>query len=104
MRKHIPILLNLLHRLNISIVLLVPKPLLIENYNFSALIPLHFIRIRVTKLQVKELEKVKEKRLVEEKVQKQLHEELSKLNITTSIISDNCTDYIQVLDISVNKD
>jgi hypothetical protein len=55
------------------------------------------------KVKDKESEKQREKRLAEEKLQQQLRDEFTKLNVTTSIIPAGCTGYIQVLDVTVNK-
>jgi gluconate kinase len=40
---------------------------------------------------------------VQEKLQKELKDEMAKLNITISIIPGGCTGYVQVLDVAVNK-
>ena len=53
--------------------------------------------------QQKESEKAKAKRLAEEKLQQELRELLTKLNVTVSIIPGGCTGYVQVLDVLVNK-
>ena len=55
------------------------------------------------KVKAKELEKAKEKRLVEERLQQELRDQFTKLNVTTSIILEGCTSYVQVLDVTVNK-
>ena len=40
---------------------------------------------------------------MKKKLQQQLWDEFTKLNVTTSIIPAGCTGYVQVLDVTVNK-
>ena len=47
--------------------------------------------------------KEKEKRLREEKLQEELRNAFTKLNVTLSLIPGGCTGYVQVLDVLINK-
>ena len=51
----------------------------------------------------KESLKEKEKRLLEEKLQQELRDTFTKLNVTLSLIPSGCTGYVQVLDVLINK-
>jgi hypothetical protein len=55
------------------------------------------------KAKAKESVKAMEKRLAKEQAQQQLRNELTQLNVLTSIIPSGCTSYVQVLDVLVNK-
>jgi hypothetical protein len=50
-----------------------------------------------------ETEGAKAQRLAEQEGNRQIKEELAKLNTTVSIIPGGCTGYVQVLDVSINK-